>query len=203
MNHQHNTGAIPAVSGLILAGGLSRRMGLEKGLLGYHGEPQVRWLWRKLNKACGNAYVSLRANQENCGLYAGLPVFVDSWSSMGPVIGLLSAWERVPQAAWLVVAVDLPFLDGATLNTLIAGRRMDCLATAFEHTDGTLEPLCTIWEPTARDALADRVKTGNKSLRTLLEVGPISRLLPPSEEAITSVDSLKEYQSVLKRLRKI
>ena len=101
----------------------------------------------------------------------------------------------------MVVAVDLPFLDGEILKILIEGRRTDCLATAFEHTDGTLEPLCTIWEPSARDILIDRIETGDESLRTLLEEGSVNRLLAPSGGVITSVNSPTDYQETLKQLR--
>ena len=201
MNHQQNTYEIPTLCGLILAGGLSRRMGVDKALLRYHGEPQVWWLWRELKKVCGSVYVSLGADQAGCQSYAGLPLVIDSCASIGPATGLLSAWEQVSEVAWLVVAVDLPFLDGETLKILIEGRRTDCLATAFEHTDGTLEPLCTIWEPSARDILVGRIEAGDKSLRTLLEEGPINRLLVPSGGVITSVNSPTDYQEALKRLR--
>ena len=200
MNHQQNTYEIPTLCGLILAGGLSRRMGVDKALLHYHGEPQVWWLWRELKKVCGSVYVSLRADQASCQSYAGLPLVTDSCASIGPATGLLSVWDQMSGVAWLVVAVDLPFLDGEILKILIEGRRTDCLATAFEHTDGTLEPLCTIWEPSARDILIGRIETGDKSLRTLLEEGPINRLLVPSGGAITSVNSPTDYQKALKRL---
>ena len=201
MNHQQNTYEIPTLCGLILAGGLSRRMGVDKALLHYHGEPQVCWLWRELKRVCRSVYVSLRADQASCQPYAGLPLVIDSFTSIGPATGLLSAWDQVSEVAWLVVAVDLPFLDGEILKILIEGRRTDCLATAFEHTDGTLEPLCTIWEPSARDILIDRIEAGDKSLRTLLEGAPVNRLLAPSGGVITSVNSPTDYQKALKQLR--
>ena len=185
---------------MILAGGLSLRIGVDKELLHYHGEPQVWWLWRELKKVCGSVYVSLRADQASCQSYADLPLVTDSCTSIGPATGLLSAWDQMSGVAWLVVAVDLPFLDGEILKILIEGRRTDCLATAFEHTDGTLEPLCTIWEPSARDILIGRIETGDQSLQTLLEEGPINRLLVPSGGIITSVNSPTDYQKALKRL---
>ena len=201
MNHQQNTYEIPTLCGLILAGGLSRRMGVDKALLHYHGEPQVCWLQRELKRVCRSVYVSLRADQASCQPYAGLPLVIDSSASIGPATGLLSAWDQVSEVAWLVVAGDLPFLDGEILKILIESSRTDCLATAFEHTDGTLEPLCTIWEPSARDILIDRIQAGDKSLRTLLEEGPVNRLLAPSGGVITSVNSPTDYQEALKQLR--
>ena len=50
--------------------------------------------------------------------------------------------------AWLVLACDLPFLDRATLQHLIAQRASARLATAYRSSsDGQPEPLCAIFEP--------------------------------------------------------
>jgi molybdopterin-guanine dinucleotide biosynthesis protein A len=175
-------------------------MGQDKGLLEYHGVPQIRRLWRQLEALCGRCYVSLSAEQAASEGYAGMPTLIDSVPAVGPATGLLTAWQMAPETAWLVAAVDLPFLDRSTLEALLAGRRADCLATAFEHPDGTLEPLCTIWEPAARPALVARVEAGDASLRGLLEAGPTARLEPPSPEAIISVNSPAERLRALERL---
>ena len=175
-------------------------MGRDKGLLDYHGVPQVRWLWRQLDALSARCYVSLGAGQAASEAYAGMPTLLDSVPAVGPATGLLTAWQAAPDNAWLVVAVDLPFLNCETLDALLAGRRADCLASAFEHPDGTLEPLCTIWEPAALAVLLARVEAGDASLRGLLEAGPTARLVPPSPEAIISVNSPEERLRALERL---
>ena len=185
--------------GLVLAGGQSRRMGVDKGLIAYHGSPQVLWLARLLADFCASVRVSIGPRQQGESGYPALATIVDADPGLGPAGGLLSAWKQVPDAAWLLVAVDLPLLDRATLTALTAGRSRARLATAFRHRQGLLEPLCTIWEPAAREVLEQRLKGGDASLRRLLEAGPTRVLEPPSAEALRSVDTPADRDRVCRR----
>ena len=193
---------IGALQGLILAGGGSRRMGVDKGLIEYHGQAQVRWLIELLGKYCATVRVSVSSRQDQSGDYASTATIVDHQPGLGPAAGLISAWNTVPDAAWLLVAVDMPLLDRATLTALTDGRSRAHLATAFRHGDGVLEPLCTIWEPAARVLLERRLERGDASLRRLLESGPVRVLTPPTPEALSSVDSPEHRNRIRRRLGK-
>ena len=190
-----------ALNGLILAGGRSSRMGLDKGLIDYHGQAQVSWLAELLGEFCASVHVSVGSRQDQSGGYASMATIVDRQPGLGPAGGLISAWKIVPDAAWLLVAVDMPLLDRATLSALTAGRSVTHLATAFRHPDGVLEPLCTIWEPAARTVLEQRLKRGDASLRRLLEGSPVRVLEPPNTEALRSVDAPTERNAIRRLLR--
>jgi molybdopterin-guanine dinucleotide biosynthesis protein A len=176
-------------------------MGRDKGLLQYHGEPQVVRVWKMLAVTCGTAYVSVRAAQAELSPYAELPLIVDEESeSLGPAAGLLAAWEQRPQAAWLVLATDLPFVDTALLNRLVDRRDPGCLATAFRHADGVPEPLCAIWEPRARLSLIERARSGDRSLRRLLTSRAAALIDAEDSRRLASVDVAAEYDEVLRQL---
>ena len=181
--------AAPPLWGLVLAGGGSTRMGEDKGRLEFHGLPQAVWVHRQLDEICEQTYVSVSAEQHGSEPYAGLPTITDQDSDGGPAVGLLSAWRRFPDVAWLAVAVDMPFVDQKTLRTLLDGRQADGLATAFQHADGTLEPLCTVWEPAAGPVLRERVAGGDGSLRRLLVAAGVRGLETPVGGALVSVNS--------------
>jgi len=172
-------------------------MGRDKGLLEYHGSPQVLWLTRLLAGFCEAVYVSVNAEQRTIDPYATLPTLVDRTPDQGPATGLLSAWEAIPRTAWLAVAVDLPFVDEATLAKLLAGRSPGSLATAFRHPTGVPEPVCTVWEPSAQAVLAERVAAGERSLRRVLEAGPTVELPPPAPGVLMSVNTPNKYREAL------
>jgi molybdopterin-guanine dinucleotide biosynthesis protein A len=203
MTNEQDTAAHAAapLCGLVLAGGQSLRMGRDKGLLPYRGEPQARRAWRMLVAACGSAYVSVRTAQAALPTYAELPLIVDDESeSLGPAAGLMAAWTRRPEAAWLVLATDLPFVDAALLTKLIDRREPERLATAFRHSDGVPEPLCAIWEPRAQVALVERARLGDRSLRRLLELPAAALIDAEDPRRLASVDAMVEYDVAQRQL---
>ncbi len=138
----------PPLFGLVLAGGASTRMQRDKAALVYHDKPQLQWTYDLLLEHCTAAFVSVRPDQRLEPTRAALPQIVDRLPGSGPMAGITAALAEHPKAAWLVVACDLPFVDSATLGSLIAHRDPQRIATAYRSShDGLPEPLCAIWEP--------------------------------------------------------
>ncbi|HEX7080833.1 MAG TPA: NTP transferase domain-containing protein [Gammaproteobacteria bacterium] len=193
---------IPPLFGLVLAGGESRRMGRDKGALVYHAEPQAVHAWRLLGRVCGRAYVSTTARRAATAPYADLPLIVDDEEGRGPAGGLLAAWRRHPDAAWLVLAVDLPLADERFLRELVAARDPEAAATAFVHEDGSIEPLCTIWEPSAREPLAAEMRGGRASPRRVLESRVVALVEPADPAKLRSANAPEEHAAALRALGK-
>ena len=105
--------------GLVLAGGKSTRMGRDKGLLSYHDKPQREYLYEQMRPLCRDVYLSIRPEQKD-SLPEGFASIADENIYRGPLNGLLSAHHAFPEAAWLVVACDLPFLGSGDLRRLTA-----------------------------------------------------------------------------------
>lgn len=189
------------VHGLVLAGGASRRMGRDKAALEYHGRPQLHWAFARLQAVCATTYVSVRADQREEPARAGLPQLVDLHSDIGPLAGIVAAQARHPDAAWLVLACDLPFLDETTLALLVAQRDPGADATAFRSShDGLPEPLCAIYEPRTRAELARRAESGPHCPRKFLLQSRIRLLELPSQSALDNVNTPDELAAALGRL---
>jgi molybdenum cofactor guanylyltransferase len=104
------------LSGIILAGGASRRMGEDKGTLVWNGRRAVDRLSDCL-KEVGAAPILV------AGANYGLPFVEDPEPQAGPVAGLLRAIEALSAAGArmaLVLAVDAPTLRSDDLAPLIA-----------------------------------------------------------------------------------
>lgn len=134
--------------GLVLAGGASRRMGRDKSTLNYHSEvQQKRVVHQLLMRFCTAVYISCRAEQEHI-TQDNLPYILDENLYGGPMNGILSAHHLHPEAAWVVIAVDLPHVKASTIETLANARNPKKMATAYAtHSTGLPEPLAAIWEP--------------------------------------------------------
>lgn len=198
---EHRSAAAAPLYGLVLAGGRSARMQRDKAAVQYHGRSQLQWAMALLQPHVQRAFVSVRADQTADPLRSGFEQIIDERSDLGPTAGILAAQARHPQAAWLVLACDLPFLDAATLTELVRARRPDRLATAFRSSrDGLPEPLCAIFEPASREALQAYVARGRQCPRKFLLECDVQLLALPAPEALDNVNTPEEYGSAVSRL---
>lgn len=99
------------ILGLVLAGGLSSRMGRDKAALTIAGATLLQRAILALHEA-GAALVAVSGDRPG-----GIP---DRWPRSGPVGGIASATEYLPDGELLVVPVDMPHLDSAVLAPLLA-----------------------------------------------------------------------------------
>lgn len=187
--------------GLVLAGGRSTRMGRDKAALEYGGQSQLERAFSLLQPLVTRSFVSVREEQRDDPLRQPFAQIRDATPGLeGPAAGILSALHAFPQAAWLVVACDLPFLDAATLQFLIARRDPALLATAYRGShDGLPEPLCAIYEPAAAGALQAFVDGGRNCPRKFLLQSPVL-LLEPRAEALDNVNTPDELDAARARL---
>ena len=149
------------IYGLVLSGGKSTRMGTDKGLIKYNGVPQREYLFDLLSEVCEETFVSLREEQK-AELPTRMQTIIDLNEFKGPYNGLLSAHKKYPDAAWLVLACDLPLIDLDALKELISQRDNGKQATAFALKENPLpEPLCAIWEPHALVDSLSYLEAGN------------------------------------------
>ncbi|QNK01965.1 NTP transferase domain-containing protein [Dyella telluris] len=189
--------------GLLLSGGASQRMRQDKAILAYRGEPQLLRAWRLLEAVTERAFVSVRDSQRDDPLRAGLPQIVDTYDAIGPAAGILSAQARHPDAAWLVLACDLPLLDSGTLRQLIDARDPQADATVFtSNHDGLPEPLCAIWEPSSHARLLQRYQDGSYCPRKALIQSRI-KLLPAPGDALDNVNTPEEREAMQQRLESL
>ena len=176
--------------GLVLAGGRSRRMHADKAAVAYGARPQLAEAYDLLGRHVRQAWVSVRADQAGEPLRAGYPQIVDGTAGRGPVAGIIAAQARHPEAAWLVLACDLPRLDDATLAALVSRRDPGRLATAFlSRHDGLPEPLCAIYEPRSREAILAQVDSGRDCPRKFLAEHDVLLLEPVNSAALDNANT--------------
>jgi molybdopterin-guanine dinucleotide biosynthesis protein A len=180
--------------GLLLTGGRSRRMQRDKLGLEYGGQPQLARAMALLEPLVERSFVSVRADQLEDPLRAAYPRITDVLAEQGPIGGIHAALCAEGQAAWLVLAGDLPFLDAATLQQLIAARAPHRLATAFRSShDGKPEPLCAIFEPASRAAIEAWIAAGQRCPRDFLAHTDVELLVLREARALDNINTAAEY----------
>lgn len=188
--------------GLVLAGGRSARMQRDKAALAYHGTSQLEWAVQRLKPYVERVFVSVRPDQQQDPVRAQFEQIVDTRTDLGPTAGIVAAQARFPQVAWLVLACDLPFLDGDTLGYLVRSRNPRRAATAFRSShDGLPEPLCAIYEPASAQQLLQYVATGKSCPRKFLSGTDTELLQQPQARALDNVNTPDEYGAAVTALQ--
>ncbi|MBL0744782.1 NTP transferase domain-containing protein [Chryseolinea lacunae] len=170
-----------------MSGGKSTRMGKDKGLILYHdGKPQRQHVFDLLSGCCENVYISCRPEQR---VAEALQPLEDHYAFDGPINGILSAFHRHPDKAWLVMAIDLPNITAATLQILLSHRNPTRLATCFlDVKAGAPEPMLALWEPAAFPRLLKNAKAGNISPRAFLKTEDVTRIESQDENLFLNVN---------------
>src|SRR5689334_4787467 len=101
-----------SVAGFVLAGGQSRRMGVNKALLPYGSTTLVQHIAAEVGRAAGSAtLIGPPAVYEPLGL----TVIPDLRPNLGPMAGIVTALTVSPADLTLIVACDLPGLSSGFL----------------------------------------------------------------------------------------
>lgn len=148
--------------GVILAGGLARRMGElgknDKALLALDGRPILTHVIERLTPQVGAMAINANGDAARFGDF-GLPVVPDSVEGFaGPLAGVLAgldwAAHAAPEAEWVVsIACDTPFFPADLVSRLHEavkgeGADMACAASGGRH-----HPVFGLWPVRLRESL--------------------------------------------------
>jgi len=192
----------PPLYGLLLAGGQSKRMGKDKAILSYHGPSQIEYNFKLLASFCAKVFLSNRQEQSQWDFYKDYPQIQDIFTNIGPMAGILSALCTYPNAGWLALGCDLPFVGQETIETLIRSRDPAKMATAYLNSDENLpEPLCAIYEPKSRLRLLRFLDLGIYSLREFLTSSDTRLLQQKKQTNLLNINTPEEYRRAIELLR--
>lgn len=126
------------ITGVILAGGLGRRMGgTDKGLQVLDGRPMVAQVIERFAPQVDALMINANQNAERYAAF-GYPVVPDAISGFaGPLAGLHAALAAAPHPLVATVPCDSPFLPADLVSrlssALIAGQAQFAVARTFDQ----------------------------------------------------------------------
>ena len=149
------------LSGVILAGGASRRMGRNKAGLRLMGETLLQRQIDKLN-ALGIQDVMLSG--ADCPAWPGVRVIPDEHPGKGPLGGLHACLRAARNPSCLVVSVDTPLIPAAALAHLCRSHRAG--VTVLRHGERE-EPLLGVYDRCVADSVSALIGAGKYAVRAL------------------------------------
>lgn len=192
------------LDGVVLAGGQSRRLGRDKALLRFGGEPLLDVAVDRLAALCDRVVVAADRLDRYRQFGVAAEFVADATPGLGPLAGLQVGLRACATRHVLVVACDLPFLNVGLLRYMAELPR-DYQALV-PHIEGRWHPLHSIYARSCLGAVDMMVAAGGGSLRQLLarlEVRPLGwRQIRPFDPDGLSLLNLNE-RSDLARARAI
>jgi molybdopterin-guanine dinucleotide biosynthesis protein A len=94
---------------VIQAGGASRRMGQDKGLILFLGQPLISRVIQRVAQLADELIVN--TNRPEAYAFLGLPTFVDVIPERGALGGLYTALKITKHSLVAIVACDMPFAN--------------------------------------------------------------------------------------------
>ena len=180
------------LTGIILAGGRSRRMGSDKGLVEFRGKPLIQYGIDLLSQFTDRILIS-SGNSDY--LDFGCETVPDEISGQGPAAGLAASLKYSTTPWNLVIACDLPFLNQELILSLLTEAE-NSMGVIPIH-DGVYEPLAALYHKDLSPVFEASVYSGNLSLHKILGTCKVnyldaSPLIKKYPQLFTNFNSLKE-----------
>lgn len=153
-------------SGIILAGGLSRRMGCNKADLILGGKTLLEHQVEKLRALGINDIILSGAD---CLEIAGTRIVPDIYTQRGPLGGLHACLQATEYPQALVLSVDVPLVPLSALNHLC--RAHTAGVTVLRHGEKQ-EPLIGVYDSILSDGIAELIAEKSASVRELAQIAP-------------------------------
>jgi molybdopterin-guanine dinucleotide biosynthesis protein A len=180
------------LTGVVLCGGQSSRMGRDKGLIERDGMVWAARVGRKLASLGMRVVYSVRAEQE-AGYSAALPgaiLIADASDIAGPLNGLFSVHRRYVDRDLLLLACDMQDMDEETIGELIRAYRCDRGFDCYVYEEGGfVQPFCCIYAGGWLERMRGEIRE-DRSLQSLIRKGRVRRLKVWRGEAFGNYNSM-------------
>jgi molybdenum cofactor guanylyltransferase len=182
MTHDHQPSEpLAEITGVILAGGRSSRMGRDKAALVLDGRPLIARVVERLRLALGSVIIVGSAGL--AALQPGAPIIPDERPGLGPLGGLATALAAAHTEWVFLVACDMPFIQPTLVRHMaaIALAAPEAQAVAL-RSPGGLEPLHAAYRRDIAPVIAQTLGAPHPSMRGLLGRLRVIEIAPEAAE---------------------
>jgi molybdopterin-guanine dinucleotide biosynthesis protein A len=185
--------AAAAPIGVVLAGGRGRRLGGDKAIVELESRPLLLYPVEALHELCDEVVVVAKRDTLLPPLAGIADLWIEPDEPRHPLLGVVHALRLAVGRPILVVAVDLPLMDAATLR-LIAQTDPGDAAVVVPRVHGRLQPLCALYTPRALPGLEDF--DADARTTEVVEALGIREVEPPDPSAFYNVNRPEDLLQV-------
>ena len=154
------------ITGIILAGGKSSRMGSDKGLTLFNNKPLINYVIDVLQPLCEKIIIS--ANNSEYDKF-GYDVINDIVPDSGPMGGIYSALLHSTTDVNIVLSCDSPFVKTQTFEYLMEQYDNADICVPMQSS-GKYEPLCGIYKKSVIPYFKEFIENKNYKIPMVFEI---------------------------------
>jgi molybdopterin-guanine dinucleotide biosynthesis protein A len=187
------------VTGIILAGGMSKRYGQNKAFLELDG---IRLIDR-VTATMKNIFrqVILITNEKDHYEYLGLPTIEDLIKGLGPIGGIYTGLMSISDQAGFFVACDMPFINSQLIRYMVDIK--DNYAAVIPSGASGLDPLHAIYSRSCLDVIKNLIAAQRYQVRLFYEQISVRyvtqdeiRRFAPSQRALLNINTPDEFARI-------
>ncbi|MFL1011458.1 molybdenum cofactor guanylyltransferase [Flavisericum labens] len=182
------------ITGIILAGGKSSRMGTDKGFLIYDGEPFVKHSINALKPLTSE--IIIVSDHKEYDVF-GLKRITDQVEDAGPVSGIYSGLKQSKTAYNLVLSCDIPRITSEVLKKLIDATDEKTEITQIESNGKTM-PLVALYKKACANRFYELLQTNERRLQVAVSNFKV-RTIPLNineQQAVMNVNTKEELKQL-------
>ncbi|TRX70978.1 molybdenum cofactor guanylyltransferase [Carboxylicivirga sp. M1479] len=153
------------ISGIILAGGLSSRMGQDKGLLPYQGRTLIEYCIDILQPLCSEIIIS--SNNKAYEQF-GFRVIADEYKKTGPIGGLYTGLAESNHNDVIVCPCDMPFITSDIFNKVLC-HKDESAVVVVKSTTGKLYPTLGYYNKSCLPVIHQHIELQHYKMQLLLK----------------------------------
>ena len=171
-----------SVTGIILAGGKSRRMGENKALMQLGNDSLIGHVIHRMHRVTDE--LLLITNSPTEYRHLGVSMHGDIFPDTGALGGIYTGLTHASHDATLCVACDSPFLEPKLLTYLVSilGEYDAVMPETFTHHDDTtqitLQTLCAVYSKRCLSIIESMLRESELRVHALAERAHIKRISP-------------------------
>jgi molybdopterin-guanine dinucleotide biosynthesis protein A len=193
------------ISGIILAGGRSRRFGAPKVLVEWEGRPLIEHVVDSVRPAVSSILVMVKEPGPYRFLERdGVRVVRDLTAETHPLGGIFSGLSAMETGAAFVCGADMPTIRPELIGALAAARGAHDVAAPVWR--GWIQPLCAVYSEACLGSIRRMIEAGRYRILDLFDRVETRRLdeeevraVDPRGESFVDLDTPDEYRRLVRR----
>jgi len=185
------------ITGIILSGGKSKRMGVNKSLLKVESKTIIEVVQDKISKLFKELLVV--TNEPELYQFLNLIIYEDIFLGKGPLAGIHSGLVHSKTQQNFILSCDIPLITTDMINTIINYKKNSPITVA--KADGYIQQLCGVYDKSClskvEDLLEESLSDENRNTQQEKRGCKVLQLIKEIDSEILDAEALPFYNKDL------